>query len=51
MPNRFTKPYADWLKDAASLPGIFENRGLIVEEIVYDAVGHETAPAIVADID
>lgn len=51
VPHRFTKPPADWLKGAASPHGIFGNEGLVVEEIFYDGVGHEMAPAIVADMD
>lgn len=51
VPHRFTKPFLNWLKDAASPHGIFGNEGLVVEEIVYDGVGHEMAPAMVADMD
>lgn len=51
VPHRFTKPSADWLKDAAFPHGIFGNEGLVVEEIVSDGVGHEMTPAIVADMD
>ena len=51
VPHRFTKPFLNWLKDAASPHGIFGNEGLVVEEIVYDEVGHEMAPAMVADMD
>lgn len=51
VPHRLTKPFLDWLKDAASPHGIFGNEGLVIEEIVYDGVGHEMAPAMVADMD
>lgn len=40
--HRFTKPFLDWLKDAASPHGIFGNEGLVVEEIGWtrDGSGH-----------
>lgn len=50
VPHRFTKPFLNWLQDAASPQGIFRNEGLVVEEIVYNGVGHELAPAMVKDM-
>lgn len=50
VPHRFAKPFLSWLIDAASPHGIFGNGGPVVEEIVYDGVGHEMTPTMVEDM-
>lgn len=41
VPYRCTHPFMCWLREATSPDGWFSDGGLMVEDIVYEGVGHE----------
>lgn len=50
VPYKFTVPFIRWLKDAAAPSGLSGDGGTVVEDIVFDGVGHEMTPDMVTDV-
>ena len=44
---KFSKPFLDWLRKVSGKGGWFEDGGLVLEDEVFDGVGHEVTPEMV----
>ena len=49
VPYKCGEPFLQWLKRATSSNGWFCDGGLILEDIVFDGVGHEMSPEMVPE--
>ena len=50
VPYAHSKPFVDWLKTVSGKGGWFEGSGLVVEDIVFDGVGHEVPSRMVDEM-
>lgn len=50
VPYKFTVPFICWLKDAVAPSGLSGEGGTVVEDIVFDGVGHEMTPEMVKEV-
>ncbi len=51
VPYRFTKPFINRLQNATALSGLLRKGGLVVEDIVYEGIGHEMTSEMVKEVD
>ena len=49
VPYECGEPFIKWLKKAAAPNGWFSDGGLLLEDIVFDAVGHEMSPGMLTE--
>ena len=50
VPYAHSKPFVDWLKTVSRKGGWFEGSGLVVEDIVFDSVGHDVPSPMVDEM-
>jgi hypothetical protein len=50
VPYTFSKPFVSWLKTVSGKGGFFEGGGCIVEDIVFEGVGHEVPGGMVTEM-
>ena len=50
VPYAHSKPFIDWLKTVNAQGGWFEGSGLVLEDIVFDGVGHEVPSSMVTEM-
>ena len=50
VPYKCGEPFLRWLKDAIGSNGWFKNGNLVLEDIVFDGVGHEMSPEMVSEV-
>lgn len=50
VPYKAGEPFLQWLKRAVSKDGWFRDGGIILEDIVFDGVGHEMSPGMVKEV-
>lgn len=49
VPYKHSEPFLRWLKRAVSPHGWFSDGGVVLEDIVFDGVGHETSPSMLRE--
>ncbi|KAH0835343.1 hypothetical protein AYO21_01562 [Fonsecaea monophora] len=47
VPYAHSKPFIDWLKAVSGKGGWFEGSGFVIEDIVFEGVGHDVPPSMV----
>lgn len=50
VPYHCARPFLQWLKNATSRNGWFGHGGVVIEDIVFDGVGHEMTLSMVKEI-
>jgi pimeloyl-ACP methyl ester carboxylesterase len=50
VPYAHSKPFIDWLKTVSGKGGWFEGSGLVLEDMVFDGVGHEVPSRMVDEM-
>ena len=50
VPYNITVPFISWLKNAVAPRGLSGDRETVVEDIVFDGVGHEMTPGMVKEV-
>ncbi|MCJ1266188.1 hypothetical protein MMC22_006071 [Lobaria immixta] len=50
VPYKLTVPFIRWLQDAVAPGGLSGDGGTVVEDIVFDGVGHEMSPGMVKEV-
>ncbi|KAJ9604118.1 hypothetical protein H2200_011641 [Cladophialophora chaetospira] len=50
VPYAHSKPFVDWLKTVSKKGEWFEGGGLVLEDIVFDGVGHEVPSTMVTEM-
>ena len=50
VPYKAAEPFLQWLKRAISKDGWFSDGGIVLEDIVFDGVGHEMSPDMVKEV-
>lgn len=50
VPYKLTVPFIRWLQDAVAPGGLSGDGGTVVEDIVFDGVGHEMSPGMVNEV-
>ena len=46
VPYKQSEPFLRWLKQAIGPNGWFQNGDVVLEDIVFDGVGHEMSPGM-----
>ena len=49
VPYKCGEPFLRWLKNATASNGWFNEGGVVLEDIVFDGVGHDMSPAMVTE--
>lgn len=49
VPYKCGEPFLRWLKNATASNGWFNEGGILIEDIVFDGVGHEMSPDMVKE--
>lgn len=50
VPYRMGEPFLEWLKKAIGKGGWYENGGVVLEDMVFEGVGHEVPAAMVTEL-
>lgn len=50
VPYKCAKPFLDWLKRAISSDGWFKNGNVVLEDKIFDGVGHEMSEGMVKEV-
>lgn len=49
VPYKHSEPFLKWLKRAIGPHGWFKDEGVVVEDIVFEGVGHEMSPGMLKE--
>lgn len=50
VPYAHSKPFVEWLQQSASKGGWFEKGGLVIEDVVFEGVGHDVPSTMVGEM-
>lgn len=50
VPYKCSEPFLRWLKKATAPNGWFSDSGVVVEDVVFEGVGHDMSPSMVAEV-
>lgn len=50
VPYKCSEPFLSWLKNAVGPGGFFADGGVVLEDIIFEGVGHEMSPGMVEEV-